>query len=142
MGHIIMGSIIGIKPYQRQPISIELTHGNLCVTLLPDMTNEILEYTNKTDKNPFREWFFGLEARAAAKVTTAIVRLENGNTSNVESVGSGVYEYKINFGPGYRIYFAYDGKTIIILLAGGTKKRQSRDIQTAKVRWTDYKARK
>ena len=106
------------------------------------MTYEIVEYTNETDKNPFSEWFFGLEARAAAKVTTAIARLENGNTSNVESVGNGVYEYKINFGPGYRIYFAYDGKTIIILLAGGTKKRQSRDIQTAKARWTDYKARK
>ncbi len=75
-------------------------------------------------------------------MTTAIARLENGNTSNVKSVGSGVYEYKINFGPGYRIYFAYYGKTIIILLAGGTKKRQSKDIETAKARWDDYKARR
>jgi len=83
-----------------------------------------------------------LNARAAAKVTTAIVRLENGNTSNVKSVGGGVHEYKINFGPGYRIYFAYDGKTIILLLAGGTKKRQSKDIETAKARWIDYKVRK
>ncbi|MBW1897770.1 MAG: type II toxin-antitoxin system RelE/ParE family toxin [Deltaproteobacteria bacterium] len=83
-----------------------------------------------------------MNARAAAKVTTAIVRLENGNTSNVKSVGGGVHEYKINFGPGYRIYFAYDGKTIILLLAGGTKKRQSKDIETAKARWIDYKVRK
>jgi len=110
--------------------------------IVPNMTFEILEYINEAEKNLFREWFLDLGARAAAKVTTAITRLENGNTSNVESVGSGVYEYKINYGPGYRIYFAYDGKTIIILLAGGTKKRQSRDIQSAKVRWTDYKARK
>lgn len=86
------------------------------------MTYEIKEYTNESEKNLFRQWFFNLNARAAAKVTTAIIRLENGNTSNAKSVGSGVYEYKIDFGPGYRIYFAYDGKTIIILLAGGTKK--------------------
>lgn len=106
------------------------------------MAYEIIEYTSESDENLFREWFFSLDARAAAKVTTAIARLENGNTSNVKSVGSAVYEYKINFGPGYRIYFAYDGKTIIILLAGGTKKRQSKDIKTAKDRWTDYKSRK
>ena len=85
---------------------------------------------------------FSLNARAAAKVTAAIVRLENGNTSNVKSLGSGVYEYKINFGPGYRVYFAFDGKKIIILLAGGTKQRQAKDIATAKARWSDHKARK
>ena len=71
------------------------------------MTYEIIEYADDADRNLFREWFFGLDARAAAKVTAAIARLENGNTSNVESVGGGVYEYKINFGPGYRVYFAY-----------------------------------
>lgn len=106
------------------------------------MEYEILEYTSDSEKNLFRDWFFSLNARAAAKVTTAIARLENGNTSNVKSVGGAVYEYRINFGPGYRIYFAYDGKNIIILLAGGTKKRQSQDIKTAKDRWTEYKARK
>lgn len=76
------------------------------------MTYEIIEYTNDNDQNLFREWFFSLDAKAAAKVTTAITRLENGNTSNVKGVGGGVYEYKINFGPGYRVYFAYDGKTL------------------------------
>ena len=83
-----------------------------------------------------------MDAKAAAKVTAAIARLENGNTSNVKSVGGGVYEYKINYGPGYRVYFAYDGKNIILLLAGGTKKRQAKDIETAKARWDDHKARK
>jgi putative addiction module killer protein len=106
------------------------------------MKFEITEYTTDTDKSPFRNWFLSLNAIAAAKITTAIVRLENGNTSNIKSVGGGVYEYKINFGPGYRVYFAYDGKNIIILLAGGTKKRQSKDIETAKARWADHKARK
>lgn len=106
------------------------------------MAYEIIEYTNDADQNLFREWFFGLDARAAAKVTAAIARLENGNTSNVKSVGGGVYEYKINFGPGYRVYFAYDGKNIILLLAGGSKQRQSKDSETAKIRWSDHKARK
>jgi putative addiction module killer protein len=119
-----------------------LTLGNTKVTIGYIMTYEIKEYTNESEKNLFRQWFLDLNARAAAKVTTAIARLENGNTSNVKSVGSGVYEYKINFGPGYRIYFAYEGKTIIILLAGGTKKRQSKDIDTAKARWADFKARR
>ncbi|BBO88002.1 type II toxin-antitoxin system RelE/ParE family toxin [Desulfosarcina ovata] len=106
------------------------------------MIYEIIEYTNDIDQNLFREWFFSLDAKAAAKVTTAITRLENGNTSNVKSVGGGVYEYKINFGPGYRIYFAYDGKNIILLLAGGSKRRQSKDIEAAKARWADHKVRK
>lgn len=110
--------------------------------LLIFMPYEIIEYIDDADKSLFRYWFFSLDARAAAKVTAAIARLENGNTSNVKSVGSGVYEYRINFGPGYRVYFAYDGKNIIILLAGGSKQRQSKDIETAKARWFDYKARK
>ena len=103
---------------------------------------EIIEYTNDADKNLFRDWFFSLDARAAAKVTAAIARLENGNLSNIKSVGGGVYEYKINFGPGYRVYFAYVGKSIIILLAGGSKKRQSKDIEKAKARWSVHKAGK
>ena len=106
------------------------------------MSYEIIEYTNDADKNLFRDWFFSLDAKAAAKVTAAIARLENGNTSNAKSVGSGVYEYRINFGPGYRVYFAYDGKNIILLLAGGSKQRQSKDIETAKARWADHKTRK
>jgi putative addiction module killer protein len=68
--------------------------------------------------------------------------LEGGNTSNTKSLGGGVYELKIDFGPGYRVYYGYDGPTIVILLAGGTKKRQDKDIDTAKNKWADYKARK
>jgi putative addiction module killer protein len=70
------------------------------------------------------------------------VRLEQGNTSNTKSIGGGVNELKINFGSGYRVYFGYDGSVLVILLAGGTKKRQQKDIETAKARWADYKARK
>ncbi len=100
------------------------------------------EYLTKEGKSPFEVWFLKLNARAAAKVTTAVARLESGNTSNVKALGSGINEYKIDFGPGYRIYFGYDGTTLVILLAGGTKKRQQSDIETAKDRWKDYKQRK
>jgi len=68
--------------------------------------------------------------------------LESGNTSNTKSVGGGVYELKIDYGPGYRVYFGYDGPKVVILLAGGTKKRQEKDIETAKKRWNNYKERK
>lgn len=102
----------------------------------------IEEYLTEEGKSPFESWFLKLNARAAAKVTTALARLENGNTSNVKALGSGINEYKIDFGPGYRIYFGYDGTTLVILLAGGTKKRQQANIDTAKDRWKDYKKRK
>jgi putative addiction module killer protein len=69
-------------------------------------------------------------------------RLAYGNVSNVKSVGEGVSELKIDFGPGYRVYFGRDGLTVVILLAGGTKKRQQRDIADARERWLDYKRRK
>ena len=90
----------------------------------------------------FQEWFDDLDSIAASKVTTALYRLQYGNFSNVRSVGSGVSEYKIDFGPGYRIYFGKDGYTLIIVLTGGTKKTQSKDIEKAKLFWQEYKAKK
>ena len=68
--------------------------------------------------------------------------MSQGNFSNVKGVGSGVHEYSIDFGPGYRIYFGRDGEGFVILLAGGTKKRQQKDINDAIARWQDYKRRK
>ena len=65
-----------------------------------------------------------------------------GNLSNVKSVGAGVFERVIDFGPGYRVYFGKDGDRLVILLGGGTKKRQQADIADAQVLWTDYKLRK
>jgi putative addiction module killer protein len=99
----------------------------------------IHEYLTEKGTSPFARWFEGLNTTAAAKVATALYRLEQGNFSRVEGVGSGVYEYKIDFGPGYRVYFGKDGEKIIILLGGGTKKRQSADISKALDCWQDYK---
>lgn len=111
--------------------------------MLPySMTIDIQEYLESNGKSPFSVWFKDLDAIAAAKVGAAIFRLEQGNFSRVEGVGSGVFEYKIDFGPGYRVYFGKDGEKIIILLCGGTKRRQNTDIALALARWQDYKQRK
>ena len=100
------------------------------------------QYEDENKKSPYAQWFDDLNAPAAAKVTTAVARMEQGNFSNVTPVGSGVSEKTIDFGPGYRIYFGKDGDQIIILLGGGSKKRQQRDIDLAIERWQDYKRRK
>src|SRR5437764_11580166 len=99
--------------------------------MLPTPMCEIRYYVASGGYQPFAEWFTSLDPVARAKVTRAIVRLEQGNLSNVKSVGEGVLEYRIDFGPGYRVYFGRDGETVVILLAGGTKKRQQRDIDAA-----------
>jgi putative addiction module killer protein len=103
---------------------------------------ELQEYIDKNGSSPFADWFNDLDAQAAAKITTALIRMELGNFSNAKGVGSGVLEYRIDFGPGYRIYFGKDGERLVILLVGGTKKRQQQDIDAAQVRWEDYKQRK
>ncbi len=99
---------------------------------------KVVEYL-RAGSSPFAAWFSGLDPHAAAKVTAALYRLEQGNFSNVKSVGKGVSEYKIDFGPGYRIYFGQEGDELVILLGGGSKKRQDRDVQTAQMLWAEYK---
>ena len=99
-------------------------------------------YIESTGRSPFEDWFDSLPDVAGAKVTVALKRMEHGNLSNTKSVGEGVFEYRIDFGPGYRVYFGRDGVALVILLAGGTKKRQQQDIEAAKARWQDYKRRK
>lgn len=110
--------------------------------MLPLNLVDVLEYLDRSGRSPYAEWFESLSAPAAAKVAVAISRLAQGNFSNVKGVGGGVYEYRVNFGPGFRIYFAKDGQRLVILLAGGTKKRQRHDIEDAQARWQDYKKRK
>ena len=103
---------------------------------------EVREYTSANGDCPYVKWFDGLNARAAAKVAIAVTRMALGNLSNVKSVGAGVFERVIDFGPGYRLYFGKDGDRLVILLGGGTKKRQQADIADAQALWKDYKLRK
>ncbi|MBV1704426.1 MAG: type II toxin-antitoxin system RelE/ParE family toxin [Hyphomicrobiales bacterium] len=103
---------------------------------------ELRYFIASDGRAPFEKWFLGLDPVAAAKVTTAMARLEAGNLSNVKGVGEGVLEHRIDWGPGYRVYFGRDGDALLILLAGGTKRRQGRDIEAAKNLWADYKRRR
>ena len=102
----------------------------------------IKQYVRVDGKSPFDAWLEGLDDPAAARVVTAVTRIEQGNFSSVKGVGGGVFESRIDFGPGLRIYFGKDGATLVILLGGGTKKRQARDILDAQRCWQDYKQRK
>jgi putative addiction module killer protein len=103
---------------------------------------EIREYLGRDGRNLFGDWFDRLNSEAARKVTTALYRLGLGNFSSVKGVGGGVYEYRIDFGPGYRVYFGKDGERIVILLYGGMKKRQQDDIELAGEFWQEYKQQK
>ena len=102
---------------------------------------EVREYIDERGRSPFGRWFDGLNAIAAAKVRTALARMEPRNLSNAKSVGSGVLEYRIQTGPGFRIYFGREGDRLIILLIGGTKQRQRNDIKRAHTLWEDYRER-
>jgi putative addiction module killer protein len=102
---------------------------------------KVVEYLT-VGSSPFAKWFAGLDAFAAAKVTSALYRLEQGNFLNVKAVGKGVSEYRIAFGPGYRIYFGQEGNEIVILLGGGSKKTQVTDISSAQNLWAEYKSKK
>jgi putative addiction module killer protein len=103
---------------------------------------EVREYLDPYGGSPFAGWFAGLNPKAAAKVATALARLAGGNFSSVKGVGSGVFEYRIDFGPGYRVYFGKDGERLVIVLGGGSKRRQQHDIEAALANWQDYKRRK
>jgi len=101
----------------------------------------VVEYVREDGSSPYRLWFDSLQALAAAKVATAVVRLELGNLSRVKWIGA-IGEYRIDRGPGYRIYLGKDGDRLIILLGGGTKQRQQTDIERAKAMWAEYRTRK
>jgi putative addiction module killer protein len=102
---------------------------------------KVQEYLKEDGSSPYQEWFNSLDTQTAAKVTVAKSRLELGNTSNVKWF-DGIGEYKIDWGPGYRIYLAQDGKQLIVLFGGGTKKNQQSDINRAKELYQEYKRRK
>lgn len=102
----------------------------------------IKEYLTPDGVSYFEKWFERLNAIAASKVRVAIARIEMGNFSNTKSLGAGVWEVKIDYGPGYRVYYGKDGDKIVILLAGGTKKTQQKDIDKSHLLWSEFKKRK
>lgn len=102
---------------------------------------ELRGYIDESGNRRFAQRLEGIDA-AAAKVTIALTRMERGNFSNVKGVGFGVFEYKIDVGPGYRIYFGKDGDRLVILIAGGMRKRQQQEIAAAQECRAAYKRSK
>jgi len=103
---------------------------------------EVREYVDSRGRVPYRDWVLKLDAGTRARIIVAVLRMENGNFSAAKAVGSGVSELRLDFGPGYRVYFGKDGERLVILLGGGTKKRQQTDIDAAHALWAEYKKRK
>jgi putative addiction module killer protein len=96
---------------------------------------EVREYIDTQGRVPYRDWLVKFDAGTRVRVITATLRMESGNFSVAKAVGSGVSELRLDFGPGYRIYFGKDGDRLVILLGGGTKRRQQTDIDTAHGLW-------
>ena len=97
-------------------------------------------YVTEEGKVPFSEWLQSLKDRKSrAKIRVRLDRVRLGNLGNNKFLGKGVYELKIDYGPGYRIYYGQTGKEIILLLLGGEKKRQQSDIKQAQEYWADYR---
>ena len=100
---------------------------------------EAYYYQTASGRSPCERWLEALRDRkGAAKIRARIARARAGNLGQCDPVGKGVFEIKIDFGPGYRLYFGEIGKTVIILLCGGDKSTQARDIKLAHEYWTDY----
>jgi len=109
---------------------------------LPAEQKQVSIYLDKDGNAPFSQWINSLaDVKGRAKIRERIARIRLGNMGDCESVGEGISELRIHFGPGYRIYFGQEGIRIVVLITGGSKRTQKKDIRMAKVLWKDYKER-
>jgi len=100
-------------------------------------------YHTDDGKRPFADWFASLrDQRAQQRIDARLARVEIGNFGDAKGVGEGVLELRVDYGPGYRVYLGRDGREVVILLCGGDKRRQDKDIERAKEYWADYRTRK
>ena len=109
--------------------------------MLPLVISKMIEFTEYIDangKSPYAQCFDALDAVAAAKVRVYMTRVELGNYSNVKPIGEGLSEIKIDFGPGYRVYFRKEKEKLLLLLGGSSKKGQQKAIDAAKLAWKKY----
>jgi putative addiction module killer protein len=103
---------------------------------------EVREYLSQDGKSPFSTWLHKLrDPRARARIRVRLDRIRLGNLGDHKSLGDGVYELRVPFGPGYRVYFGREEHRVILLLCGGDKSSQRKDIETAKGYWADYRRR-
>lgn len=111
--------------------------------MMDAVSREVFQYVRANGTCPFQEWLVGLrDAKARARVRARIARLRAGSLGDWKAVGEGVFELRIDHGSGYRVYFGQEGETIIILVSGGDKSAQDKDIKTARVLWAEYGRRK
>jgi putative addiction module killer protein len=102
------------------------------------MSLAIREYLTADGRSRFREWLGSLTKAVGARIQARVLRFELGNLGDHKSVGKGVWEARVMFGPGYRIYFGKDGNAIIVLLVGGDKGSQAKNIARAQAFWRDF----
>jgi putative addiction module killer protein len=99
---------------------------------------KVREYVDKQGKSPFRAWLDSLDVAAKARIQARILRVESGNLGDHKPVGAGVMVLRFDFGPGYRVYFGIESGTLVLLLMGGDKGSQRRDIKKAQELWSEY----
>ena len=103
---------------------------------------EVLEYLTEEGRNPFRDWLRRLrDPQARARIRVRLNRVRLGNFGDCRSLGGGVQEFRVPYGPGYRVYFGMKENRVVVLLAGGDKRTQARDIKIAREYWVDYQRR-
>ena len=106
------------------------------------MKNTINEYLDASGKSPYAEWLSQLrDAKTRAKIIMRVDKMELGLFGDVEPIGEGLSELRIHYGSGYRVYYGKEGRHVYLLLCGGDKSTQSKDIKKAKAYWKDYKLR-
>lgn len=102
------------------------------------MSFVVREYVDDSGQIPFRDWLNELDIAIRARVQARILRFETGNLGDHKEVGGGVWEARLDFGPGYRLYFGRSGREVVLLLTGGDKKSQAKDIKRARAFWLQY----
>jgi putative addiction module killer protein len=109
---------------------------------MDDSKIELLEYLTEDGENPFHNWLISLKDRSArARIRVRLNHVRLGNLGDCKAVGKGVNELRVDCGPGYRVYYGKSGTTVVILLCGGSKKSQSKDIRLAQAYWADFQRR-
>ena len=100
----------------------------------------MVAFRTRAGSVPFEVWLHELrDGRAAARILARLARVRSGNLGDCKSVGEGVSELRVDYGPGYRVYFGLQGQTLVVLLCGGDKRTQDRDIRLARKYWQEFK---
>jgi putative addiction module killer protein len=120
-------------------LSSKLSHDVFTINLVEAQPREIRNYLTAEGRSPFQEWLDSVrDMKARVRIEKRLERVALGNLGDYRSVGQGVYELKIDYGPGYRVYFGQIGSILVLLLCGGDKSTQEQDILRAKEYWRDY----